>query len=60
MADAYCHNKYDGVFTGETRTVTHPDPASVPPNDPRPEMVKQTHFARGQATPHSGGTPLYP
>jgi hypothetical protein len=32
-------NKHDGVFTGETRTITRPDPAGIPPNDPRPEMV---------------------
>lgn len=46
----YPDNKHDGVFTGETRTVTNVDPASIGPNEARPEEVKATRFALGQAT----------
>lgn len=60
MAGDYCNNVYDGVFTGETREIKHIDPASVGPNDPRPEMVKPTRFARGQASTNPPGTPIYP
>lgn len=63
MAKSYCTNKYDVSgdvpFTGETRTVTRPDAAGIPPNKPRPEMVRKTRFARGQATGNPPGTPLY-
>lgn len=43
-------NKKDGVFTGETRTITHPAPAAIKPPKPRPEQVAQTKFIRGQPT----------
>ena len=47
---AYKDNKHPGVFTGETRTITKPDPAAIPPNKPRPEEVAPTRMVLGQAT----------
>ena len=61
----YCENKYDidpvsgKPFTGETRTVTTPDPASISGNpiDMAPEA--KTRLSRGQTTGNPAGTPIY-
>lgn len=59
MADGikgkYPSNKYDGVYTGETRTITKPDIASIPPNEPRPEEVAPTSFVLGKGHPAPAG-----
>jgi hypothetical protein len=44
-------NKKDGVFSGETRTITRPDPASIKAGAPQTiEPPAKTRFVRGQPT----------
>lgn len=47
-------NKRDGVYSGETRTITHPSLAPNP-NEPRPDDVKATSFALGNRHPAPHG-----
>lgn len=54
-------NKHDGVFTGETRTITTPDPTGIPPNNPRPEMTAPVaNVGSHSLGPGWSGTPKVP
>ena len=46
-------NKKDGVFSGETRTITNPDPNAIKAAQPfKVAPVAKTRFIRGQPTKH--------